>query len=285
MILSLVAHVTEASGLANEDIAGFSGRFAWVVDGASGVSARTLAEGATDAAWLAGAIDGVLRERIGQGDDPDLATLIHDLQAVLAERFQAGATGSLENDTDGPSACLALLEARASGNGSIALKGAVIGDVAVLVPGQPRWTDERLKPFEAETLDVLSQSERIPVGIPEPVIAQIRRNRLHLNRPGGYHAVHPRLPWADAMLPFEAEVEAGTRVILATDGFLRLCDLFEAVSEADLVRGVSTGEAPALLAALRQLERADPDGRRHLRVKTHDDATVLAVAVDPSETP
>jgi hypothetical protein len=70
-----------------------------VVDGASGVSARTLAEGATDAAWLAGTIDGVLRERIGQGDDPDLATLIHDLQADLAERFQAGATGSLENDT------------------------------------------------------------------------------------------------------------------------------------------------------------------------------------------
>jgi hypothetical protein len=285
MILTLVAHVTEASGLANEDIAGFAGRFAWVVDGASGVSARTLAEGATDAAWLADTIDRVLRVRIGQDDDPDLATLVHGLQAGIAARFQTDATGLLENDTDGPSACLALVEARASGRGSFLLKGAVIGDVAVLVPGQPRWTDERLKPFEAETLDVLSQSERIPVGIPEPVIAQIRRNRLHLNRSGGYHAVHPRLPWADAMLNFEAEVEAGTTITLATDGFLRLCDLFDAVGEADLVREVGAGQAPALLAALRQLESADPEGRLHLRVKAHDDATVLAVAVHPRENP
>lgn len=277
MAFTIMAHVTEASGLANEDIAGAAGRFAWIVDGASGVGPRTLTEGATDAAWLAGTIDQALRERIGRGDDPDLATLVGDLQASLAQRFQEAITAPVTSEADGPSSCLALVEASPSGDGAITVRGAVIGDVAVLIPRQGRWTDERLKPFEADTLDVLSRSERIPSGIPEPVIAQIRRNRLHLNRPGGYHAVHPRLPWADAMLRFETRVSAGTLVVLATDGFLRLCDLFEHMSESDLLTRVASGQAASLLAVLRELERGDPEGRQYLRVKAHDDATVLAV--------
>ena len=32
MTLTILAHATEASGLANEDIAGTRGRFAWIVD-------------------------------------------------------------------------------------------------------------------------------------------------------------------------------------------------------------------------------------------------------------
>jgi hypothetical protein len=280
MTLTILAHASEASGLANEDIAGTLGRFAWIVDGASGVSARTLEEGATDAAWLAGAVDGILRERIARGDALDLPPLLKHLETTLCDRFHGAATGPLATESDGPSACLALVEAGPSHNGRFALRAAVIADVAVIVPGEPRWTDERLKPFEADTLDVLSRSDRVPLGFPEPVLAQIRQNRLNLNKPGGYHAVHPRLPWCAAVLHFEAEVPAGAPVVLATDGILRLVDLFGDMSEADLVAGIAAGDTPALLARLRDLERADPEGRRYLRVKPHDDATVLAFTVD-----
>jgi hypothetical protein len=281
MNLRIIAHASEPGGGANEDCAGSAGRFAWIVDGASGVSARTLEEGATDAAWLAGAIDAALRARIARGAR-DLEGLIEGLQDDLRQRFEAARSGPLADESDGPSACLALVEVEPAGTG-VRVRAAVIADVCVFVPGADglgRWTDERVKPFEAETLDMLDRSERIPLGIPEPVLAQIRRNRAFVNREGGYYVVHPRLPWAHAMRRFEAVVPAGAPVVLATDGFLRLCDLFGHCDAAGLVAAVAAGETAALLADLRRLEREDPEGRLHLRVKTHDDATVLAVAAD-----
>jgi hypothetical protein len=75
-------------------------------------------------------------------------------------------------------------------------------------------------------------------------------------------------------------IQPGAPVVLATDGFLRLCDLFDHRDPAGLVAAVANGETAALLMELRRLEREDSEGQLHLRVKTHDDATVLAVAVD-----
>jgi hypothetical protein len=281
MNLRIIAHASEPGGGANEDGAGNAGRFAWIIDGASGVSARTLDEGATDAAWLAGTIDAALRERIGRGA-PDLDALLHGLEGDLERRFAAALRGPLASESDGPSACLALAEFQPLGS-SVRVRAAVIADVCVFVPGADgleRWTDERVKPFEAETLDMLNRSERVPLGIPEAVLAQIRRNRAFVNRAGGYYVVHPRLPWAHAVRRFEAVIRPGAPVVLATDGFLRLCDLFGHRDPAGLVAAVGNGETAALLAELRRLEREDPEGRLHLRVKTHDDATVLAVAAD-----
>jgi hypothetical protein len=280
MKLQIRAHATSSAGAANEDIAGTAGRFAWIVDGASGVGARNLTSAMTDAAWLALSIDRILRERIGEDGSLALHRLLARLERELARQFTKETSAANVDPIDAPSACLALVELVDAGDGRVRLAGAIIGDVCVFVPGEAglaRWTDERLKSFEAKTLDALAREPRVTFDVPGAVLDQIRNNRRWLNRDGGYFAVHPRLPWADHVLSFETSLPAGNAVVLATDGFLRLSDLFGAMDVAQLCAAVRNGEADSLVVRLRRLEQGDPFGLKHLRVKPHDDATVLAV--------
>jgi hypothetical protein len=278
---------TLQNGIANEDIAGAVGRYAWIVDGASGVGTERLTSGVTDAAWLAGAIDHAIRERASREDAPALDGLVLLLEQDLKERFARETQNVPDGERDAPSACLALVEFSPATDGTVHVRAAIAGDVSVFVPassGLARWTDERLKPFETRTLGALGALLRETVDVPDHVLVQIRENRLWLNREGGYFAVHPGSAWASWMLRFEAKVRPGTGVMLATDGFLRLSDLFGHATDEDLYAAVLAGEASSLMKILRDLERNDPLGHRHLRVKTHDDATVMAVAMDLSET-
>lgn len=254
-MLDVLCRVSSPGGTVNEDAAGTAGRLAWIIDGASGSG---------DAARLASAMDAFLAAEAPRHGPDTLEALLADLQAHLSRSFH-----------DGPSACLGLVAFGTPRDGRVPVHGAVLGDVCVFLDaasGFERWTDDRLKPFEARTLAALASGDR------EQVRQQIRRNRAFLNRDGGYFAVHPHLPWAHAALRFEARVAVGSPVVLATDGFTRLDDLFGHMDARALAAAVAAGGAAGLVGTLRALEDADPDGRRHPRVKRHDDATVLAVA-------
>ncbi|MBM6595863.1 hypothetical protein [Microvirga pudoricolor] len=258
----------------NEDGWGVRGRFAWIVDGATGVSGVKLTSGGSDAAWLAG----LITERL-QAYAPSeivLQTVERDLEAAFAG--VAGEHPSAE-EAVAPSACLGLIEIRDAKGGGLHVRGSFLGDVVALVPerdGVARWTDERAKPFERLTLASLRKGGGGEIS--DETRAQILENRMSLNRPDGYWVVHPRRPWAGHELPFEAEVEAGRPIVLATDGFMRLVDVFGTYTDETLYDALAAGGASALMAELRGLETEEGSLDSCPRVKAHDDATVLVIA-------
>jgi hypothetical protein len=69
----------------------------------------------------------------------------------------------------------------------------------------------------------------------------------------------------------------GQPVALASDGFLRLVDLFHAVPPAGLLEIRDNAEAQFKLDELRRLEADDPQCRAFLRVKPSDDASFMAI--------
>ena len=267
----------------NEDGLGLHGRYAWVIDGATGMSGERMTEGASDAAWLAG--------RIGEGLEALLATnsnadeVLADLEAgVRGDYDEATAHLSERHDDHAPGACLGLIGARWAGDGALLLEGRFLGDVVALVPsgaGVVRWTDERAKPFEKKTLAALGGKGHEPGRVPEAVRRQILENRASFNRPEGYWVVSPRRPWAGQELRFEARVRAGEPIVLATDGFMRLVDVFGIYSDDTLHAALAGGRGDGLMRELRTLERNDPMAAAHPRVKTHDDASVLVIAAEP----
>ena len=156
--------------------------------------------------------------------------------------------------------------------------------MVVLVPSESgivRWSDERAKPFERKTLAALGAREHEPGTMPEAVRRQIRENRTRLNRPDGYWVVNPRRPWAGHELTFEASVEPGAAIVLATDGFMRLVDVFGAYSDVALHAALAAGRGAELMQELRERERSDLMAGAYPRVKTHDDATFLVIAAGP----
>lgn len=267
----------------NEDGLGHRGRFAWIIDGATGLAGEPLTSGATDAAWLAGLIGTKLAEFTGR--DEELDSLLARLEVALQGEFgDATAHMATVHDNHAPSSCLGLVALR-QGEDGLVLEGSFLGDVVALVPsdeGVVRWTDERLEPLEQKTLAMLGTHAREPGQIPEAVWAQIRENRGMLNRPDGYWVVSPRRPWAGQELRFEAPIKTGQPVVLATDGFMRLVDVFGKYSDATLHAALAAGRGAALIQELRDLERSDLMAGAFPRVKTHDDATVLVIAAEPS---
>jgi hypothetical protein len=261
------------------------GRCAWIVDGATGVSTDKVTPGLSDAAWLASAIGHKLvglTSATGRAEEV-FGRLETDISSAFSE---VTARLSGEGDDHAPSACLGFVGIwNAPEKGGLVLEGAFLGDVVALVPtesGVVRWTDERAKPFEKRTLAALDAEDREVGRIPDAVRRQIIENRAKLNHPdGGYWVVNPRRPWAGRELRFEANVLPEQPIVLATDGFMRLVDVFAAYSDKSLHAGLAAGNGDNLMQDLRDLERGDPMANAYPRVKTHDDATVLVIAAEP----
>jgi hypothetical protein len=266
----------------NEDGIGLHGPFAWVIDGATGMADEQLTSGGSDAAWLASLIDDRLTELCREGSaDAVLSGLETNIDAIFRE-----ATAHVRDidDDHAPSACLGLIETRPGEGGRIAVQGRFLGDVVALLPsehGIVRWSDERAKPFERKTLAALGAQEHEPGTIPEAVRRQILENRTKLNRPDGYWVVNPLRPWAGRELRFEAQVQPGEAIVLATDGFMRLVDVFGIYSDRSLHAALAAGKGSDLMQELRERERSDLMAGAYPRVKTHDDATFLVIAAEP----
>jgi hypothetical protein len=265
----------------NEDGIGLCGPFAWVIDGATGLSDEQFTSGGSDAAWLAGLVGDRLMDLAGEEGDAVLSRLEADIHSIFRETT---AHVPEVGDRHAPSACLGLVEAHPGEGGQVRVQGRFLGDVIALVPterGVVRWTDERAKPFEKKTLAALGAREHAPGSIPEAVKRQILENRTKLNRPDGYWVVNPLRPWAGRELRFEAQVKAGEHIVLATDGFMRLVDVFGAYSDTALHARLAAGDGPDLMQELRERERSDLLAGAYPRVKTHDDATFLVIAAEP----
>jgi len=267
----------------NEDGAGLRGRFAWIIDGATGLSNEQLTSGGSDAAWLATLIDERLAALSGAGGaDRVLRQLEVDIQSSFGDE-----TAQVPDVSDHhtPSACLGLIEVMPGEGGLLRLQGRLLGDVVVLVPsehGIARWSDERAKPFERKTLAALGAREHEPGQIPDAVRRQILENRTRLNQQDGYWVVNPRRSWAGQELQFEARVKPGAPIVLATDGFMRLVDVFAAYSDGELYDQLAAGKGRGLMEELRERERGDLMAGAYPRVKTHDDATFLVIAAEQS---
>jgi hypothetical protein len=257
---------------------------AWIIDGATGLSDERLTSGGSDAAWLSALLDEGLAALSGAGNTDDL---LRSLEAHIRSAF-GDETAHVPDVSDHhtPSACLGLIDVTPGEGGLLRLQGRFLGDVIALVPselGITRWSDERAKPFERKTLAALGARGHEPGQIPETVRRQILENRTRLNQPDGYWVVNPRRSWAGQALRFEAQVRPGAPIVLATDGFMRLVDVFEAYSDGELYGRLATGQGRDLMQELRERERGDLMAGAYPRVKTHDDATFLVIAAELSD--
>jgi hypothetical protein len=267
----------------NEDGAGLHGRFAWIIDGATGLSEDQLTSGGSDAAWLANFMDERLVALSG-AETADM--LLRQLEANVQAAFMEETAHVPDvSDHHTPSACLGLIEVIPGEGELLTLQGRFLGDVIALVPsehGIVRWSDERAKPFERKTMAALGAQPHEPGQIPEAVRRQILENRTRLNQQDGYWVVNPRRPWAGQELRFEAQVKPGEPIVLATDGFMRLVNVFDAYSDAEIYDRLAAGKGRNLMQELRDRERGDLMAGAYPRVKTHDDATFLVIAAERS---
>ena len=279
---------TQPGSKVNEDGHGYwpaeGPRAAWVLDGVTGINDRALLPGPSDAAWFVAQVQEALPLLLSASPDRPAADLIGALVRELERRQSAAwldARGADGRET--PAASFALVR----------LIGAEIeilrlGDCLVLVEaadGAVAVLDHPvLAAIEAETRAALRALRATGITDPKQAFAamlpRLRTERQRRNLPDGYGVLAAEQSCVPMLHVDRMPAHDVRRILLASDGYSRLVDHYNAASDAELVRRTAALGADALLPQLRAIEAADPVATQYPRLKIADDATALLIAVD-----
>jgi hypothetical protein len=264
---------------ANDDAFGFRERACVVLDGATGLGGQ-LMPGPSDAAWLARFGANRIMSYIGEGADAHdaIAAALFDAENAFAQLRRRAPVDRYET----PYASLMLATVGAS-----AIDFVSYGDCAAIVgrpDGRVEIVGEALakRARESARVKTLADSKgeaAAAKGVREAFLPALRAARNTVNTDRGGYLFGPDVTAADHAAGQIVEVDAGTHLLLVTDGFLALASDYGRYDIASLLDAAKRLGLPALAQELRAIEDADPEGRRFPRFKKSDDATAVLLRV------
>ncbi|WP_060887263.1 hypothetical protein [Streptomyces caniscabiei] len=253
----------------NEDFAAAAPGAAVLLDGAGVGGAKT---GCTHGvAWFSGTLGGLLLRDI-------TAHPARPLVACLADSI--GLVRALHEDScdlDYRASPTSTVVAVRTGGG--VLEYLVLGDSSLLLAdragGTAVVTDRRLDEVGKR---LRGPVDALPTGSQEhaAALAEYRHALTGFrNRPGGFWIAGPDARAAEHALTGAVPLNSLTSLTLLSDGATRLVDRFGLVGWAEVLSVLDSSGPGELIRRVREVETADPDGRRWPRGKAHDDATAL----------
>jgi len=277
MPLNIIEALSVPSGAVNDDCVGHKAALAWVIDGATDVVEEPLVGTASDAAWFALALDAALRR---QAHDPpaDLARLPVLAALELADEFERNARRKPKARYEHPSAAALVVRERDN-----RLDYVSVGDCTLLAEtpsGLVRIGTEAADAGDSYIADAIrrfQEREAVPTAesARDHIWPKIRAGRAYMNEPNGYGVWSVTPPPACHVHAGTIELSAGGTALLATDGLLRLVDIFARYSEQTMLQSALSSGLGGLVEELRRLEADDHDNISYPRAKTCDDASGL----------
>lgn len=286
---ALLSAVSAAGSKVNEDAYGLwsaaaAPRAAWVLDGVTGINDRALLPGPSDAAWFVAQVQAALPVLLSVAPDIAATDLVGALVRELDRRQSAswldprGADGR-----ETPAASFALV--RLLGE---EIEIARLGDCLVLVEttnGAVRVLDDPvLQDIEAHIartiLDLRAANIMDPQIIRERMMPMLRAQRQRRNRSDGYGVLAAEQSCLPMMQIERLPARTCRRVLLATDGYYRVVDHYNAMSDTDLLRDTERLGAGTVLKHLRAIEDGDARCDRYPRLKRCDDATAVLLGIE-----
>ncbi len=271
MHLDLIQSLSIAgdSAKANDDRAGAGHALAWVIDGATDLGDPGLLGALGGAAWIAAEADRAFAAAEGE-----------TIEAVCRMVFKSVAARFAEQRTRDPEAweipSASFLTVRVAEN---VVDCAWLGDcVALLIrDGTVARIGPQLDIRDDET-DLARSVAHHGLGSARraaPVLETLRKARSRPDRlvlgvdPAG----------ADSIFYSSQPCVAGDELLLMTDGFAALTDLYRLVGEDELPGLLASGGLPDLAARIRAAEADDAACTRWPRFKRGDDTTALWLRV------
>jgi hypothetical protein len=263
----------------NEDICGVSGDWAWVIDTSIFPGTTPVMHEKSDAAWLARFADERLSNLAPQAEDG--ATLLRHVMEEARMVYRAVAPAERHDDfVAWPLGAMTLVRRRGS-----VLDVWTFGDTTAYVR-QPDGAVATLGDApglrDAESslaAELMRQAGSRPTAIlDEPVfLAWLGERRVRQRRSGIPAAILSFNPDAADRLRHEtAPCQDGTVILLASDGFSALVDLYRAMDAGAVMEAALTSGLEPLVKLARKIEtERDPDGRLYPRFKASDDTTAI----------
>jgi hypothetical protein len=274
---------TSASGRVNEDRAGAAHDLAWVIDGATDVVERPLTGAATDADWIANRLDAALTE-FSAAPPTELSQLPDLTAARLAAAFAGATRRAAVDKTEHPSASAIVVRAC-----SIGIDYVSVGDCTLLAEGLNGFfragvddagagdpdLAEALAALHAEHGGLEAETARTRIW------PSIKAGRAAMNEPDGYGVISITPTPRHFVRAGQIAMPAGGYALLASDGLMRLADVFSLYTAPSLLAAARSEGLISLIRQLRMAECDDIHGHRYPRAKINDDATGLLLAWSP----
>jgi hypothetical protein len=261
----------------NEDSFGHIANAALVMDGATGLC-DPLMPGKSDAAWLAtfGARRIMAYARDGASAREAVTAALFDAQTSYEALRKRAPVATYEI----PFASMMLIVLNATG-----FEAAWFGDCAGLVKRPDAPLEVLGVAFEARGLESsrvakLAKARGLnPAGdINRPEFLEpLRKARNLVNTDKGHYLFGPNTIAADHVASRQVDAPAGTKVLLASDGFLALASDYGRYDAEGLIAAAQAKGLKSLGEELRGIEAGDPEGIAYPRFKTSDDATAVLV--------
>jgi hypothetical protein len=267
----------------NEDICGVSGDWAWVIDTSIFPGTTPVMHKKSDATWLAEFANERLSTLAPRPQDG--ATLLRHVMGDARTAYRAVAPVERHEDfVTWPLGAMTLVRRRGS-----VLDAWTFGDTTAYIR-QPDGSVQvlgdapGLRDFEsAKAAELMRQAGSRPTAIlDEPVFLAWLGERRERQRKSGIPAAllsfNPDA--ADRLRHETAPCEEGTAILLASDGFSALVDLYRVLDAKTLMEATLASGLDPLARLAREIEtERDPDGTLYPRFKLSDDTTAILLRV------
>jgi serine/threonine protein phosphatase PrpC len=269
--LYLVDSLTIPSADFNEDWFDYNDQAAWVFDGASGIARNTIPGAASDPQWLVQIANFALNQT--WDDRVSTKEILVKAAAIIAQEYNDLMGSNAPPIIERPTACLTIARLFKSH-----LEISVIGDSGAIYQGKDGNHVYGCEPIEA-AIPLQAELRRLKAQnldaaeLKQALLPHHYAMRSQANAEGGYGIVDTTMRWPDKVQTVQIEVRPGDRLLLLTDGFYRLVDVFENYTPAQLIDAVTDRGIFSLYQELRQLEGNDEKCLTHLRFKARDDVT------------
>ncbi|WP_210483644.1 protein phosphatase 2C domain-containing protein [Microvirga antarctica] len=261
----------------NEDSCGASGDYAWVIDTSIFPGTPALMNADSDAAWLADFASERLSDLAPQAAD-GVALLRHVMEEARRLFMHRAPPERLDFMT-WPVGAMTLVRRQGDSldvwtfaDTTAFLRG--LDGHVVTVGDAPD-----LRKFEmAKAAELLSASGCTPKDIGKSEVFQtwLAGRRERQKKGGGLALLGLDPGAADRVRYARVPCEDGTVILLTSDGFSSLVDLYAHLDAQALVQKALNEGLASLAATARHIEtEIDPDGRLFPRFKVSDDATAL----------
>jgi hypothetical protein len=266
---------------ANEDICGVCQDWAWVIDTSIFPGTAPVMNRESDAAWLAAFANERLSNLAPQAEDG--AVLLRKVMEEARIAYRAVAPQERHEDfVSWPLGAMTLvrrngkvLDAWTFGDTTAYIrqpngKVVTLGDAPDLRDAESAKAAELMQAANSRPNDILD----------EPVfLAWLGERRERQKKSGVPAALLSLNPDAAGRLRHESvPCEDGTTILLTSDGFSALVDLYEAMDAESLMEAAIASGLDPLARKAREIETLiDPDGKRYPRFKQSDDTTAILV--------
>lgn len=282
-MLKIDIAASDGQGDFNEDAVGHHGNAAWVIDGATGIGGALLEE-PSDAAWLARTANRLMTEVLAQSPEMATTEVLRAVMTRCADALGHEAVRPAQGPHELPSAAFAMVRIRDGVAEFTTLADCRVA--AVDNSGEARlYGVSAHEAIEAGTLLAAkalldAEPDITPEALKAQLLPRLRANRQMMNREGGYWVLGTDPAAADHVWQTTMPVLPGQRFAVASDGFLRLIELFGVAEPRELLAISGNADWSRWLERLRELETEPDSLHRFTRVKRHDDASLVVCAWD-----